>query len=100
MRIANAIARLEDHPWPAMAAAGLHLTLNSDDPSFIESNLGEEYALFAAAMGYDFDTMTTIALDGVAATWLPDDERARLAERVRTEAAELKAALAEGTAPA
>ena len=100
VRIANAIARLEDHPWPAMAAAGLHLTLNSDDPSFIESNLGEEYALFAAAMGYDFDTMTTIALDGVAATWLPDDERARLAERVRTEAAELKAALAEGTAPA
>ena len=44
VRIANSVERLEDHPWPRMAAAGLHLTLNSDDPAFIESDLGEEYA--------------------------------------------------------
>jgi len=96
VRIANSVARLEDHPWPAMAAAGPHLTLNSDDPSFIESNLGEEYALLADALRYDFETMVRIALDGVAATWLADDERARLRARVESEAAVLAGALAAG----
>jgi hypothetical protein len=43
---------VEDHPWPTMAASGLHLTLNSDDPAFIESDLGAEYAALAGAFGY------------------------------------------------
>jgi adenosine deaminase len=98
VRIANAVSRLEDHPWPRMAAAGLHLTLNSDDPAFIQSNLGEEYGLFARALGYDFAAMVRIALDGVDATWLPDDERSRLRARVETEAAALAARLGAGGA--
>jgi adenine deaminase len=87
--IANSVDRLEDHPWPRMAAAGLHLTLNSDDPAFIDSNLGDEYAALARAFGYSFDTMTQIALDGVDATWLDPSDRNALRERVRTEAAAL-----------
>ncbi len=83
VRIANSVARLEDHPWPAMAAAGLHLTLNSDDPAFIESHLGEEYAALAHAFGYDLDRMARIALAGVDATWLPAAEQARLRDRIR-----------------
>jgi len=89
VRIANTVQRLERHPWPRMAAAGLHLTLNSDDPAFIRSNLGEEYAELARAFDYSFDTMVAIALAGVDATWLTDSEKAALRSRISTAALEL-----------
>ncbi|MFL5677342.1 MAG: adenosine deaminase [Chloroflexota bacterium] len=98
LRIANAVARLEDHPWPQMAAAGLHLTLNSDDPAFIQSDLGEEYSELARAFDYDFDHMTGIALAGVEATWLPPTEKAALRSIVTSGANEIAARIAqEGT---
>lgn len=89
VRIANVVKRLEDHPWPRMAEAGLHLTLNSDDPAFIESDLGEEYSELSRAFDYDFETMTGIALAGVDATWLSEAEKYEMRSRVLTAAVEL-----------
>jgi adenosine deaminase len=93
VRIANSVARLEDHPWPRMAAAGLHLTLNSDDPAFIDSDLGDEYASFARAFGLDLAAMVQIALSGVDATWLAASERAALRRRTTTAAEGLARAM-------
>lgn len=72
-----------------MAAAGLHLTLNSDDPAFIRSHLGEEYAELARAFGYGFEAMVAIALAGVDAAWLTAGEKAALRSRISTAALEL-----------
>ena len=91
--IANSVARLEDHPWPRMAAAGLHLTLNSDDPAFIESHLGAEYNALARAFGYHFDQMVAIALAGVGATWLSRDDQAALRERTEVAALAIRRAV-------
>ena len=93
VRIANTVERLEDHPWPRMAAAGLHLTLNSDDPAFIRSNIGEEYAELARAFDYDFNAMVDIALAGVDAAWLTDTEKAVLRSRISTAALELASSI-------
>lgn len=93
VRIANAVPRLEDHPWPKLAAAGVHLTVNSDDPAFIDSNLGEEYAALAHAFGYDFDAMVAISLAGVDATWLEAGAKAALRDRITTAASELRGAI-------
>lgn len=54
-------------------------TLNSDDPAFISSHLGEEYAELARAFDYGFDAMAAIALAGVDAAWLTASEKAALA---------------------
>ena len=89
VRLTSIVPSMEQHPWPAMAAAGLHLTLNSDDPAFMATDLGEEYAALAHAMGYGFDDMVAISLAGVDATWLPPTERSELRERVLAAAAEL-----------
>ncbi len=89
VRIANSVARLEDHPWPRMAAAGLHLTLNSDDPAFIESDLGDEYAALARAFGYDFETMVAIAQAGVDASWLSASEKTSVREQIAAAALDL-----------
>jgi adenosine deaminase len=93
VKIANLCASVEDHPWPRMREAGLHLTLNTDDPAMIGDDLGLEYATLARAHGYGFSDMVEISLAGVDATWLDDDERRRLRQRIRTEATELQRAL-------
>jgi adenosine deaminase len=97
VRIANTIDRLEDHPWPRMVAAGLHLTLNSDDPAFIRSHLGEEYAELARAFDYGFDAMVAIALAGVDAAWLTDAEKAALRSRISTAALALASSIGSPT---
>jgi adenosine deaminase len=92
IRIANAVARLQDHPYAAMRSAGLLATLNTDDPAMIDLDLATEYALVQAAYGYSWDDMVAIALDGVEATWLDDDDRRRLAARISEAATRLRPA--------
>lgn len=90
IRIANAVPRLEDHPYAAMRAAGLLATLNTDDPAMIDLDLATEYAAVQAAYHYSWDDMVAIALDGVEGAWLDDDDRRRLTDRVQAAATELR----------
>jgi adenosine deaminase len=90
IRIANAVQRLEDHPYAAMRAAGLLATLNTDDPAMIDLDLATEYASIQAAYDYSWDDMVAIALDGVEATWLDDDDRRRLTGRIHAAATRLR----------
>jgi len=93
VKIANAVARLEDHPWPQMRAAGLHVTLNTDDPAMIGDDLGIEYAAVAQAFGSTFGDMVEVSLAGVDATWLSDDEKRALRSQVKEAGDGLAAAL-------
>ncbi len=90
IRIANAVSRLEDHPYREMRAAGLLATLNTDDPAMIGLDLATEYAAVQSAYSYGWDEMVAIAVDGVEASWLDDGERARLRDRVRSAGAQLR----------
>lgn len=81
--IANAFERLEDHPYARMRERGLLATLNTDDPALTDLDLTTEYRTVMDAFDYDWDEMVAIALDGVEAAWLDDEERRRLAGRVR-----------------
>jgi adenosine deaminase len=76
--IANRFPTLADHPFRRMREAGLLVTLNTDDPAMIDLDLGTEYRNVAEAMGYDFDEMCAIAVEGIEATWLDDGERRAL----------------------
>jgi adenosine deaminase len=93
VRIANAVERLEDHPYADMRAAGLLATLNTDDPALTDLDLGQEYRSVMEAFGYGWEDMTAIALDGVEATWLDDGDKRELAARVEREAQALGAAV-------
>ena len=90
IRIANAVQRLEDHPYPDMRTAGLLATLNTDDPAMIDLDLATEYAAVQAAYGYSWEEMVAIAVDGVEATWLDDGERSQLRHRVEAAATQLR----------
>jgi adenosine deaminase len=91
--IANAVPRLELHPYRRMREAGLLATLNTDDPALTDLDLGKEYLSVMEAFAFTWDDMVRISLDGVEGTWLDPGEKATLTARVQREAAELAASL-------
>jgi adenosine deaminase len=87
--IANAVPRLELHPYRRMREAGLLATLNTDDPALTELDLGREYSSVQRAFDFTWDDMVQISVDGVEATWLDEDAKRSLVTRVEKEGAEL-----------
>ena len=63
------VARIEDHPLPAMLEAGLICTVASDDPSMFGSPLAGEYELCRRELGFDDERLAAVALNGVAASF-------------------------------
>jgi adenosine deaminase len=80
------------HPFAAQRAAGVLVTINSDDPTMSRSTIEDDYEQVVAAFGYDVDTIARIALDGIEASWAPDDEKRALTTRFCDEIAALRAA--------
>src|SRR6266496_3602301 len=87
--IANAMPRLELHPYRRMREAGLLATLNTDDPALTDLDLGEEYRSVMAAFSYTFADMVQIALDGVEATWLDDGDKRALSSHIHDRGSKL-----------
>ena len=88
--IANACDSVARHPLPALRAAGVLVTVNTDDPALTDLDLAREYAACAAAWDWSWDQMTDLALDGVEASWLDESGKRALSARIRAEAARLR----------
>jgi adenine deaminase len=80
--IAHNFPSLSDHVLPRMRAAGLLATVNTDDPSFIDLDLATEYLLVSEAFGWGWAELVSIALDAVEGSWLDDDEKSTLRQRI------------------
>ena len=73
--IANRYASIREHPFRAIRAAGVRVTINTDDPAMEALDLGLEYRNVAEAYGFDAAEMGRIAIEGIESTWLDDGER-------------------------
>jgi adenosine deaminase len=86
--IANRFATLEEHPFARMRAAGLRLTINTDDPAMEGIDLGVEYGRVASANGWDVAEMGRLAVEGIESTWLDASDRAELRREFEAELAQ------------
>ncbi|HXI46402.1 MAG TPA: hypothetical protein VNH13_08885, partial [Candidatus Acidoferrales bacterium] len=77
--IANRYANLGQHPLAAIRAAGVPVTINTDDPAMEAIDLGEEYRRVGAAFGWDVPELRRLALEGIESTWLDEGDRASVA---------------------
>lgn len=76
-----------EHPLPALRAAGVRVTLNSDDPPYFATSIGHEYDLAAEHFGLgpsELAGLTSIALD---AAFVDEPTRAALRHRLASAAA-------------
>jgi adenosine deaminase len=74
----GAVYSLAEHPLPRLLAAGLTVTLNSDDPAMFSSPLAGEYEIARHQFGMDDPALAAIALAGVRASFLDDDSKHKL----------------------
>ena len=68
---------LKDHPIPNMLAKGLHVTLNSDDPSYFGGYVNDNYIQLAKAVGLTREQITQMARNSFEGSFLPDEKKAQ-----------------------
>jgi adenosine deaminase len=66
----RSVPSLEQHPLPALVAAGVPVTINSDDPPMFATTLNREYELAAGLLGLDESGITDLARAAVRASFL------------------------------
>jgi adenosine deaminase len=64
LRIVDSIA---DHPIEVLRRAGVRVSVNTDDPAFLDTDLLAEYARCIDAFGWDDATVAAVAATSVAA---------------------------------
>jgi adenine deaminase len=69
---------LARHPLKRLLHAGLHVTVNSDDPAYFDGYLAANYAAVQRALDLTRDDIATLARNSITASWLPETRQTRL----------------------
>lgn len=83
----RAVPELASHPLPAMVAAGVLVTINSDDPPMFSTDLNAEYLVAAGLLGLDRAGVAALAGNAVAASFAPEAVKSRLLSEIGSYAA-------------
>ena len=73
---------LAEHPFRRMRAAGLRMSLGSDDPAIGGTDLASDYATVCEAFGWTLEDMRQQNADAVEAAWCGPDDKAWVRERL------------------
>ena len=71
-----------EHPLPALRAAGVPVTLGSDDPPYWDASIGGEYAVAAERFGLDDEALREITRTALRAAFVEEEVRQRLLDLV------------------
>jgi adenosine deaminase len=72
---------LAEHPLPQLYAAGVPLTVNSDDPPLFNTTINQEVAHLSRAFCMEIATINDIILNGVRHSFLPQQEKQALEQQ-------------------
>lgn len=90
----HATPSLRQHPFRQYYDRGLNVVLNTDNRLMSDTTLTDEYVAANAALGFTFDELARVAMNGFESGFIPADDRARLAAAARDEIARLRQELA------
>jgi adenosine deaminase len=72
----------EQHPLPRLIAAGVRVTLGSDDPPYFGASVGGEYSVCRERFGFDDQTLRDITRTAIDAAFCEESLKQRLMQRV------------------
>jgi aminodeoxyfutalosine deaminase len=78
----RAVASLDEHPLPALVAAGVPVSINSDDPPMFGTTLEEEYAVAARLLDLDAKGVADLARAAVQHSFLEPTGKAALLKEI------------------
>jgi adenosine deaminase len=73
------------HPIRDLYERGLVVTVNADDPTMFHTTLSDEYLILMRDLAFTPADLRALSLNGVDASFLPDDEKRRLRSRFEEE---------------
>ncbi len=79
------VAALHHHPLPDMLAAGLNVTLNTDDPGISAIDLSDECRLACETLSLSLQDLRHTLLNAARAAFLPNGKRAQLENALASE---------------
>jgi adenosine deaminase len=79
--LTNSVRTIEEHPLKRLFDLGVHVTINSDDPEVLETNLNNEYRIAHEVLGMSLDEIAVCNRYAYEASFIPKDSKRRVWER-------------------
>jgi adenosine deaminase len=86
--VLGVFATYEEHPFLALRAAGIPLTLGSDDPPYFGASVAGEYAVARERFGLDDSQLVAITRTAIEASFAEPALRAELLDRITNDDAD------------
>ena len=79
--LTNSVRAIEEHPLKRLFDLGVKVTINSDDPEVLETNLNNEYRIAHEVLGMSMDEIAACNRNAYEASFIPEAEKKKIWER-------------------
>lgn len=79
--LTSSVRTIEEHPLKRLFGLGIKVTINSDDPEVLETNLNNEYRIAHEVLGMSMGDIAVCNRNAYEASFIPDDEKKRVWEK-------------------
>src|SRR5258708_16995164 len=76
--LTNSVRRIEEHPLKKLFDLGVRVTINSDDPEVLDTNLNNEYRIAHEILGMSMDEIASCTRYAFESSFIPDAEKQRV----------------------
>ena len=79
--LTNSVKTIEEHPLKKLFDLGVKVTINSDDPEVLETNLNNEYRIAHEVLGMSMEEIAQCNRFAYEASFIPDGEKTKIWEK-------------------
>ncbi len=79
--LTSSVKRMADHPLKRLFDQGVKVTISSDDPEVLETNLNNEYRIAQEILGMSLEDIAACNRHAAAASFIPHEEKQPVVER-------------------
>lgn len=76
--LTNSVPAIEEHPLKKLFDLGVRVTINSDDPEVLETNLNNEYRIAHEVLGMSMEEIAICNRYAYEASFIPDEAKKRI----------------------
>ena len=78
--LTSSVKRIEEHPLKQLFNLGVKVTINSDDPELLDTNLNNEFRIAHEVLGMTFDELQTCTEYAYEASFIPEAQKRAVKE--------------------
>lgn len=79
--LTNSVRTIEEHPLKELFDLGVRVTINSDDPEVLETNVNNEYRIAHEILGMSLEQIATCNRYAYEASFIPEEAKQRIWEK-------------------